>query len=172
LESIANFSIGQIKRFENSAEHEKHRIAAIKRFEDPKERVKVSVATKELWQDPKFIAKQIRARHTFPNKPEKFLDKLFQKLFPDQWKYVGSGDFIVGGTRRNPDFVHITKKLIIEFFGDFWHGEGKTGVPNEQHEQERIDCFAKEGYQTLIIWEYELNDIDKLTQRVVEFNGR
>jgi len=126
--------------------------------------------SKKLWQNPEYIAKQIKASHAFPNKLEKFLEKLLQKLFPDQWKYVGSGDFIVEDTRRNPDFIHVSQKKIIEHFGDWWHGEEKTGIPNEQHEQERIDLFAQHGYKTLIIWEHELEDVITLKEKILKFN--
>jgi len=119
------------------------------------------------------IRKQIRACGTKPNKPERFLDKLFQRLLPNQIKYTGDGkdeDSIVAG--KCPDFMFTDgQKKIIEHFGDWWHGEKKTGIPNKQHEQERIDLFAKEGYQTLVIWEYELDDLVKLVKKVSDFTN-
>jgi len=133
------------------------------------QRKKNSESKERLWKAPEFIAKQIKARNIGPNKPEKLLLELLQKLFPNEWKYVGCGDFFVAGTNKNPDFVHVNQKKIIEHFGDFWHGEGKTGIPNEQHEQERIDLFIKYGYQTLIIWEHELKDIDVLIEKLILF---
>ena len=41
------------------------------------------------------------------------------------------------------------KKKIIEHFGDYWHSEKKTSRTKKEEEQQRIDCFAKEGFQTL-----------------------
>jgi len=142
---------------------------------NPEYRRKLSIATSQFWQDPKRKKKRLAAifkgLNLLPNKPEKFLDKLFQQLFPNQIKYTGDGkdeDSIVAG--KCPDFIFIDgQKKIIEFFGDYWHGEGRTGIPNEQHEQQRIDCFAKYGYQTLVIWEHELEDIDAITNRFTEF---
>lgn len=123
---------------------------------------------RERWQDPEFIAKQIKSRGVKPNKPEKFLNRLLQKLFPNQWKYVGDFQKWIGS--RCPDFISVSgQKKIIEHFGDFHHGEGRTGVSNEQHEQERIDYFAKYGYQTLIIWEPELENIELLTEKLLNF---
>jgi len=99
------------------------------------------------------------------------LIKLLQKLFPNQWKYIGDGkdeNSIVAG--KCPDFIHTdNQRKIIEHFGDYWHGEEVTGIPNERHEQERIDLFAKYGYQTLIIWEHELNDKESLSKKLIEF---
>jgi hypothetical protein len=135
-----------------------------------KERQRVS--TTKQWQDPEYVSKQMIARGIKPNKSEKLLDELFQQLLPNRIKYIGDGkdeDSIIAG--KCPDFIFTDgQKKIIEFFGDFWHGEGRTGVPNEQHEQERIDLFAKEGYQTLIIWEHELKNLDKVKRNVLQFN--
>ena len=108
-----------------------------------------------------------------PNKPEKFLTKLLQKLFPNEWRYVGDGTFWVTSNRKhlNPDFIHVNQKKIIEHFGDYHHGEGKTGISNDQHEQERIDIFAQHGYQTLIIWEHELKNLEELIEKLTLFDS-
>jgi len=135
-------------------------------------RKKLSFSRKKLWQDPVFVAEQMRTRYICPNKPEKFIYKLLQQLFPNQYKFVGDGkdkDFIIAG--KCSDFININgQKKIIEMFGDYWHGEKKTGIPNEQHEQERIDLFAQHGYQTLIIWEHELEDSVLLEKKLEDFS--
>jgi len=127
------------------------------------------------WADPEHKEKHLKAifkgLKLLPNKPEKFLIKLLQELFPNQWKYTGDGkneDSFVAG--KCPDFVHVNQKKIIEHFGDYHHGEKVTGIPNEQHEQERIDCFAQHGYQTLIIWEHELKDKNQVINKLKFFN--
>jgi len=115
---------------------------------------------KRFWQTPEYVAKQMEARGVKPNKPEKFLTKLFQKLFPNQWKYVGDGQFILAG--KCPDFVNINgQKKIIELYGDYWH--------KDDNPQDRIDLFAKYGYQTLVIWEHELKDIKQLLGKLMGF---
>lgn len=64
-----------------------------------------------------------------------------------------------------PDFVNVNgQKKIIELFGDYWH--------EPEEEQERIDLFAKYGYQTLVIWDYELKDVNKLKEKILEFHTR
>jgi len=134
-------------------------------------------ARKKLWLDSIWREKQIEAifkgLNIKPNKPEKQLNKLLQKLFPNEYKFVGDGkdkDFIIAG--KSPDFININgQKKIIEHFGDFHHGEGRTGIPNEQHEQERVDLFAQYGWETLIIWQHELKNIDMLEKKILEFNN-
>jgi len=139
----------------------------------PEVMAKIALSVTESWKKPERVAKQIQANCIRPNKAEKFLDELFQQFFPNQIKYIGDGkdkDSIIGG--KCPDFIFTDgQKKIIELFGDYWHGEERTGVPNDQHERERIDLFAKCGYQTLVIWEHELKDVGKLRKKTMKFNG-
>ncbi len=145
-----------------------------KQWEDLEVKAKLSRTIRELWQNPEYKEKQLKAifkgHRLLPNRPEKLITTLLQELFPNQWKYIGDGkdeDSIVAG--KCPDFIHVSQKKIIEHFGDYHHGEGRTGIPNEQHERERIDYFAQFGYQTLIVWEHELENINVLRQKILEF---
>lgn len=124
---------------------------------------------KKCWDDPVFANMMGRAQGRKPNKPEKFLTKLLQKLFPNQWKYVGDFKFWIDGA--NPDFININgQKKIIELFGNYWHSEEVTNTPVKLHMQKRRDHFAKYGFQTLIIWERELDNKSKLEKRLFQFN--
>lgn len=122
----------------------------------------------KLWQTPRYISNQMKARYICPNKPEKFLNNLLRVLFPNQWEFVGDGrfeNFIIGG--KVPDFAAINgRKKLIELFGDYYHGESMTGISRKHHEQERVAHFTKYGYQTLIIWEHELKDIETLKSKL------
>jgi len=124
---------------------------------------------KKSWKNPEYIAKQMKSHKVMPNRYEKFVKKLLNKLFPGEWDFVGDGKLIING--RCPDYVHKTKPLLIEFFGDFWHSEEKTGLTNEEHEKERKEHFLKEGYNTLIIWGHELNEIELVVQRIIRFTN-
>jgi len=123
------------------------------------------------WQNPEYVKKQIQSRGVKPNKTEKFFENILSKLLPNQYKYVGNGEFILGG--KCPDFVNVNgQKKIIELFGDYWHSEEVQGVPKEQHVQDRIDLFTLYGYQTLIIWERELEYLDLLKSKILEFHKK
>lgn len=122
-----------------------------------------SCSVKKLWQNPEYVAKQIKARHVKPNKSELKLQEILNDLFPNQYKYVGSGEFILAG--KNPDFINVNgQKKIIELFGEPFH------KPKEK--QQRIDLFARYGYQTLIIWSRELSSYNKLRKKLFKFNIR
>ena len=130
-------------------------------------------AAKKNWQDPEYREKVLKAvfgsSKTKPNKPEKLLNNLLQKLLPNEYKYVGDGEFILAG--RCPDFINVNgQKKIIELFGDYWHSEEIQGVSKKQHVQERKDFFNRYGYETLIIWEHELENIEEVGNKTLEFN--
>ena len=139
----------------------------------PKVKASNSASTKRLWQDPEWKERQLRAIckgwRVKPNNPEKKLQKLLDERGPKEYQLnVNAEIMILGG--RIPDFVNVNgQKKIIEMFGDYWHGEERTGITNKQAEQERIDYFAQYGYQTLIIWERELEDIEQLQDKLEEF---
>ncbi len=81
-----------------------------------------------------------------PNLLEIKFDKFLQENFPNEWKYVGDGQFILSG--KCPDFININgKKIIIELFGNYWHKSEDPKI--------RKDIFGRYGYKTLIIWENE-----------------
>jgi very-short-patch-repair endonuclease len=118
---------------------------------------------KRLWQDPEYIKMQMRAHNICPNKAEKRLDLVLQDLFPNEYKFVGDGQFILA--RKCPDFVNINgQKKIIELFGEHVH--------TEEEAQDRCSLFAEYGYQTLIIWFNEIWDVSTLVSKLVAFNER
>lgn len=122
------------------------------------------------WQDPIYRKQQIEAqirgkiKHSIQkqNKSEKKLENLLSKILPNEYKYVGLGEVILAG--KCPDFVNVNgQKKIIELYGDYWH-KGETG-------EDRISLFKQYGYQTLIIWEHELENKELLENKVLQFNN-
>ena len=88
-----------------------------------------------------------RFSHEFPNKEEKKLIYFFKK-WNIPFKYVGDGSYKISG--KCPDFIHEdeSKKMIIEYFGEFWH-------PFED-ESIRINFFKNQGWDCLIVWGKEV----------------
>ena len=58
---------------------------------------------------------------------------------------------------------------VIEFFGSYYHDE-IINESREDHERQRISHFEKNGYKCLIIWENELKEIDKVIEKIIEFD--
>ncbi len=130
---------------------------------------------KKLWQDPAYVEKHLRilfaSMHLRPTKPERRLRNRLSHLFPGEYKYVGDGNTFIG--RKCPDFININgQKEVIEMFGDYWHSKKVTGRTKRQEENQRIKCFAKYGFKTLIVWESELKNISKLKSKLLRFHSR
>ena len=66
----------------------------------------------------------------------------------------------------------MVKKIAseIEIFGDFHHGKKRTGRTKEEEEQRKIKHFTQYGYQTLIIWQHELQDLKSVQQKILKFD--
>lgn len=136
---------------------EKRRIA----FTNPETIIKRSEAGKKCWADDSFVQKQMIARHVKQNKKERELQRFLDAILPNEYKFVGDGEFIIAG--KCPDFVNINgKKKIIELFGLYWH--------RNDNPQDRIDLFKQYGYDTLIIWENELNSPEDLINALLQFH--
>ena len=102
---------------------------------------------------------------TNPNKIELFLYKLLNRLLPNQYKYVGNFKFWI--ENFNPDFVNVNgQKKIIELYGDYWHKKLEV----IKRDKRRLITYKQYGYRTLIIWEHELKDLNKLRSRILIFN--
>ena len=98
-------------------------------------------------------------------KPEIIIRILLYVLFPKQYKYVGNGKIWIDGF--NPDFININgQKKIIEVYGDYWHNTPER----KERDKERLKTYNKYGYKTLVIWEHELKDTNKIKDRLLKFH--
>jgi len=114
---------------------------------------------RQMRENPELLKRCLTCRR--PNKAEEKLIELF-KIHNIPFKYCGDGDVVIGG--KNPDFINRNgRKQLIELFGYFWH---KNDDPNE-----RIKHFKKYGFDTLIIWDYELKDENSVLEKVKAFMG-
>jgi len=92
-----------------------------------------------------------------PNKSELQLLSILNNLYPNEWKFVGNGSFVING--KCPDFINCNgKKLIIELFGERWH--------DKDEEEPRKEIFKQYGYETLIIWAKELRHLEILINKL------
>ena len=99
-----------------------------------------------------------------PNKPEKVMINLFKENdLP--FNYVGDGKIWFRGQNSafNPDFLSKNPKHIIELFGDYWHRNTK------KRDKERLKTYSKYGYKTLVIWEHELKNHNKVINKIRNF---
>lgn len=132
--------------------------------ESEETRKKHAERNKKLWLNPIWAQEQrkkMRAKWGLkPNKPEKEVTVILDNLFPHEWKYVGDGEFWLGG--KNPDFMNVNgEKKLIELYGDWFH--------KGENPEDRINHFKKYGFETLVIWEHELKNKEELVNKLNNF---
>lgn len=130
-------------------------------------------ASRLRWADPEYHERVVRAvcksLMKKPTMPEQKIIELMDKILPSEYKYVGDGEFILHGLC--PDFVNVNgQKKIIELFGRAFHDPSIRKIPYYQTDEGRTSIFKRYGYDTLIIWDDELTDIDSVSNRIIKFN--
>ncbi|GAG38348.1 unnamed protein product, partial [marine sediment metagenome] len=114
--------------------------------------------------DKDFQKKRLKALNLKPNKPEKVLMNLLKKLnLP--YKYVGDGRIIIDGFI--PDFINYNgQKRIIELYGDYWHNL----LDYKERDNRRKISYKKYGYDLLVVWQTELNNMQELEKKLIKFD--
>ena len=120
--------------------------------------LKMSKIRKQEWQDPEYVKKQMKSRNVMPNKTELNLQNIINSI-TNNFIFIGDGKEIIGG--KCPDFIDPINNKIIELYGDYWH---RGQDPND-----RINYFKNYGYDTLVIWESELKNVDNLKNKLEVF---
>ena len=128
------------------------------------------IRSQKGWQkDALWLDNLARSLNRRPNKQEKHLNLLLRQNFPKEYLYTGGGKHgsIFG---KIPDFTNVNgRKEFIELFGLHWHDPNY--FPNRMNEKELIKYYAKFGWKTLIVWENELRDEERLLEKIKEFRG-
>jgi very-short-patch-repair endonuclease len=125
---------------------------------------------REKWKNDEVYARRVitntlKALNFRKNKIEIKLENILNSLFPNEYKYVGDGQLFI--SRYVPDFINANgQKKIIELFGDYWHN-----LPNyKKRDIKRLEAYKNYGYDTLVIWENELEDISLLKEKLIKFH--
>jgi len=117
----------------------------------------------EKWKDPEYQQEWAEGMNSKPNEPELQLQSVLDTHFPGEWKYVGDGQFRLGG--KNPDFMNVnSKKQVIEIFGVYWHDSDY--FPNRPTEEELIAHYEEYGFDCLVFWEFDVYNEEEAVERV------
>jgi len=182
-----NMSNGTVKYWTEMSQEKRKAFGELMRSVQTEEiRIKKSETMKVVWTNPEYRQKQslslaavqstrqywenyAKGRDMKPNRAERRLGKYIEEACPGEFQY--NGDFsrkvVIGN--KIPDFVNQRKAKVIELFGDYWHSEGRIGIPEKEHVMDRISHFRKNGYDCLVIWERELKDKESIQRRVSNF---
>jgi hypothetical protein len=149
----------------NTPEAKKNKIEAMNRPEVRKnnsEKQKKHYNSLSEVEKNNHILKRFKSSAKPINKSETIVLNLLNQIFPKEWKYTGDLSLMING--KNPDFVNKNNNKIIELYGDYWH--------RNDNPQDRIDIFKPFGYDTLVIRECELKDINKVIKKIIKFNNK
>ena len=100
-------------------------------------------------------------RHNTPPKkthPELIFEEICAK-YNLPFRFIGNRSLWVGNA--NPDFIHNTRKLVCEIYGDYWHSPllNRNIRPDMTLDNRRKQLKA-EGYNLIVLWESDLKRID------------
>ena len=122
---------------------------------------KIRKKAKERMSNPEYVLMIARRLNLKPNSHEAYITGLLETNFPKQWIYTGDWKVRIGG--HNPDFIHISRKLIIEYDGFYMH---KYRI---QQDLERNRKYEAEGYKVLVLNEKDKNNPKQLVDKVRAF---
>ena len=158
---------GMLGKHHSEETKEKIKISTLKRNykHSPIIREIIKKTSLKRWRNEDYrnrtLKSMLQAIQIKPNQQEKALEIILNNIYPNEYKYVGNGQFVLGG--KCPDFMNINgKKKLIEMFGDYWH--------RNDNPQNRINYFKQYGFDTLIIWERELKNLKMVKEKLLNFN--
>lgn len=108
---------------------------------------------KVLWATTNYRYKMMSSWNTTPTRIEsKITNVIHSNKLP--FKYVGDGKFFIVTKKRTciPDFVHISKKQVIECNGNYWH--------NYEKDNAKTKAYQSMGWRVLNLTGSEINDLD------------
>lgn len=110
---------------------------------------------------PDVIKKWIKSNNNrlSPNKKEIKLFEMIREI-KTGYQINTHGEIVIIGNKI-PDIVNLDDRKIIEMYGDFWHKDETI-----EQQQERINAFKQEDFDTLIIWERELKNETELINKL------
>ena len=109
---------------------------------------------------------------------EKRLKKILDNNFPGLFEFVGDGRISIG--EYYPDFIGKNGKMqIIETLGCYYHHCSKCKKGTIQKQEISIEknairqgIYSIQGYDSLLIWGHEFNDMPVLVEKLRQFIER
>ena len=167
--------------FHHTEEHNKQvSQKLLGRTKTPETCARIAAATRLRWQDPEYRKahldplmgtpekkaewqKAIRGgQKKHPNRNELKVQGYLDRLFPDEYKFVGN-DENYEINNRYPDHLNISgQRKVILAHGVHWHGNDDIRIVIQQ--------YADAGYDCLFMWEHENKDVVLSEAKLREFH--
>lgn len=145
-------------------------------------RKKISKASKRMWAEMTTEQRNQRVRNMIKGLPRSQASDDFRDALEERGLYDGfQSEVAISGFMV--DEANHDKKLVIEFYGDFYHCNPrlydenfyntvthKTAAQQWQYDRRRFAALRKAGYRVLVVWEEDWNKRpEKVFERVAEF---
>lgn len=149
---------------------------------------KISDSTKKMWEDAKMYD---------PEKVRNMIHSSSRKKFNHDGIAMNSIEFIMASLLKSlnldfeyesvhnidtntyvPDFYIKNYNLVIECFGDYWHGnplyyDAESTIFRHpvskiyERDHKKQETFLKNGYQYVVFWEHDLrNNLEEIKQQL------
>lgn len=122
---------------------------------------KISKSIKKLWENPEYAKNWFLKNREKPTLPEKQIIQII-KLNKFPFNYVGNGKVRID--RYYPDFLSKNLKYIIEIYGEYHHNLLKI----KKRDRRRKKIYKILGYKLLVIWSLELENPQKVTEKIIK----
>ena len=132
--------------------------------EEGKKRISEANKGKHPSEETKQKMREARKHRVFPKhhtKPELiFEDVCKRNNLP--FKYTGDSSFWVGRGKDviNPDFIHLTRKVVVEVFSWFHDEMRNQHVQPKSRYDDRKKIYKKYGYKMIVFWQDDLDRED------------
>lgn len=157
-----NKSISRIRAIASELRKKKINIYS-KLYFSKKARERMIKTQKRLWKNKEYKNKQLKKMtdnwNLKPNIPEKQVMQII-KLNKLPFDYTGDNKIRINGLC--PDFLSKNPKHIIEVNGEYWHKDKNREVRKKK-------TYNSLGYKLLVIWSKELQNPQKVTEKIIDF---
>lgn len=113
------------------------------------------------FKDENYAKALFKAIAKKPTHPEKIWQEIAIEKHSLLFEYTGNGGVVIGN--KCPDFVHLTKKIVVEVFGYAFHSPLFTfrkTMPYHQTYKGTMEHYKKHGYKCVIFWDRDLERKD------------
>jgi very-short-patch-repair endonuclease len=158
------------EKFKKLWQTDKYRKAHIDAINSIEYKKLQSAISKRRWQSKEYRERVIKAilkgLLKRPTRVERKFINLIEK-YDLPFNYCGDGSLLIGG--KCPDFVENNgRKLCIEVSNKEFR-RGKTHKNPEEYQKNRMEHFAKYGWNCLVLWEEELINEQQVLNKVQNF---
>ena len=130
---------------------------------------------KKYWRDGRIVKNGYSCNKS---KLQHFLFEELKSILPTIDAREGQTLRTDDGMWLFPDILIESKKVVIEFYGDYWHGNPRTYKSTDlvkgqlvgeiwKKDRLRVSVLKKLGYKTFVVWQYDFKNNKDTTLKLI-----